>query len=79
MIQGIAASLMSLAEIHGIHATCFVVSAWIGDRLEDKDVEKLVTKLNDTLRGGRVNPHVVKKTWQQALGLSEAEKSSIYL
>jgi len=80
MIQGIAASLMSLAEVHGIHATCFVVSEWIGDRLEDGDVERVVEKLNDTLRGaGRVHSHIVKKTWRQALGLSGAEKSSIYL
>jgi hypothetical protein len=80
MIQGIAASIMSLAEIHGIHATCFIVSEWIGDRLEERDVEKVVVKMNDALRGsGTISNEDFKSTWRQALAVSGAEKSSIYL
>jgi hypothetical protein len=79
MIQGIAASLMSLAEIHAIHATCFVFSTWIGEGLERRDVERVVSKLDDCLGGTQVNVQDVLKGWKQAIGASGAEKSSIYL
>lgn len=79
MIQGIAASLMSLAEVHGIHGTCFVFSSWIGEGLERRDVERVVSKLDDCLLGTQVNVQDVLKGWKQAVGASGAEKSSIYL
>lgn len=79
MIQGIAASLMSLAEVHGIHGTCFVFSTWIGEGLEKRDVEIVVKKLEDCLKGVQVNSQDVMNGWKHALGASGAEKSSIYL
>lgn len=79
MIQGIAASLISLAEVHGIHASCFVFSSWIGETLEKRDVEALVKKLQDSLKGTRINVQDVLKGWKEAIGMSVAEKSSIYL
>ena len=79
MIQGIAASLMSLAEVHGIHATCFVFSSWVGEGLEKRDVEKVVGKVQDCLGGVQVNVQDVLKGWKHALGVSGVGKSSIYL
>ena len=80
MIQGIAASVMALAEVHGIHAVCFVVSEWVGEQLEDGDVEKIVHKLNEVLSGeGSVSVGDVRKTWRQAFESSGAQKASIYL
>ena len=79
MIQGIAASLMSLAEVHGIHGTCFVFSNWIGEGLEKRDVEIVARKLQDCLKGVQVNSQDVLDGWKHALATSGAEKSSIYL
>ena len=79
MIQGIAASLMSLAEVHGIHGTYFVFSAWIGAGLEKRDVEIVVRKLEDCLKGVQINSQDVLNGWKHAFGASGAEKSSIYL
>jgi len=79
MIQGIAAALMSLAEVHAIHGTCFVFSSWIGEGLERRDVERVVSKLDDCLGGTQVNVQDVLKGWKQAIGASGTEKSSIYL
>jgi hypothetical protein len=76
MIQGIAASLMSLAEVHGIHATCFVFSSWIGPELEKKDAERVVSHLRNCLKGVPVNVDDLIKGWKQASG---TERSSIYL
>jgi len=79
MIQGIAAALISLAEIHGIHATCFVLSSWIGGGLEEKDVDKMAAKLDDTLKGVPVSRRDIMKTWKAASGLSGVERSTLYL
>jgi hypothetical protein len=79
MIQGIAASLISLAEIHGIRGDCFVFSSWIGEGLEKGDVERVVTKVGDVLMGVKISSDQVMKGWSQALGSSAADKSSIYL
>jgi hypothetical protein len=79
MIQGIAASLMSLAEVHGIYGTCFVFSTWIGEGLEKRDVEIVVRKLQDCLKGVQVNSQNVLNGWRHTLGASGAERSSIYL
>ena len=80
MIQGIAASLMGLAEVHGIVGTCYVFSSWVGEGLERRDVENVVGKMYDgCLRGVKVNVQDVMNGWKQALGSSAGEKSSIYL
>lgn len=80
MIQGIAASLMGLAEIHGIVGTCFVFSSWVGEGLEKRDVESVVQKMEDgCLPGVKVNVQDVMDGWRQALGTTAGEKSSIYL
>jgi hypothetical protein len=80
MIQGIAASLMGLAEVHGIVGTCFVFSSWVGDGLEKRDVENVVGKLYEGgLRGVRINVQDVMNGWKQALGGTAGDKSSIYL
>jgi hypothetical protein len=79
MIQGVAAKLMELAEIHGIRATAFVFSTWVAGGLEKRDVEKVVGKLDDLCRGARVDPDDILKGWKKAIGNSAAEKSSIYL
>ena len=79
MIQGIAASLMGLAEVHGIPATCFVISSWVGANLEAHDVERVVTKLSDVLGGVTVDRDCILKGWHRALGVTGTEKSSIYL
>lgn len=81
MIQGIAASLMEGAEVHGIVGTCFILSSWLGDGLDKEDVKRVVTKLGDALRGVSVDVSVddVLKGWKRCLGNSQTEKSSIYL
>jgi hypothetical protein len=79
MIQGLAAKLMELAEVHGIRATAFVFSTWVGEGLEKRDVEKVVGKLEDSLRGAHVNADDILKSWKKAVGSSAADKSSIYL
>jgi hypothetical protein len=79
MIQGVAAKLMELAEVHGIRATAFVFSTWVGEGLEKSDVEKVVGKLEDLLRGVHIDVDDILKSWKKAVGSSAAEKSSIYL
>jgi hypothetical protein len=79
MIQGIAGALISSAEIYGIRGTCFVFSSWIGEGLEQKDVETVVEKLEHVLSGVKVGPEEAMKGWRLALGSSGADKSSIYL
>lgn len=79
MIQGIAASLMEGAELHGIVGTCFIFSSWLGDGLDKEDVKRVVTKLGDTLRGVNISVDDVLKGWKRCLGSSQNEKSSIYL
>jgi len=79
MIQGIAASLMEGAEVHGIVGTCFIFSSWLGDGLDKEDVKRVVGKLGDALRGVSVSVDDVLKGWKRCLGNSRSEKSSIYL
>jgi len=79
MILGIAASLMSLAEIHGIHATCFIFSTWIGEDLDRRDAERFVAHLTDVLKGIRIDVNDVLKGWKQSFGVSWVDKSSIYI
>lgn len=79
MIQGIAASLMEVAEVHGIVGTCFIFSSWLGDGLDKRDVERVVGKMGDALRGVKVSVDEVLKGWKRSLGASEKDKSSIYL
>jgi hypothetical protein len=60
--------------------TCFVFSSWVGERLERRDVENVVRKVNDMGVGGvEVNVKDVMDGWKLALGASAGEKSSIYL
>jgi hypothetical protein len=79
MIQGVAAKLMELAEVHGIRATAFVFSTWVGEGLEKRDVEKVVGKLEDLCRCVNIDAGDILKGWKKAVGNSAAEKSSIYL
>jgi len=79
MIQGIAASLMEGAEVHGIVGTCFVFSSWLGEGLDKTDVERVVGKMWDVLRGVRVNSDDVLNGWKRSLGGSAKDKSSVYL
>jgi hypothetical protein len=80
MIQGVAAAVMGLAEVHGIVGTCFVFSSWVGEGLERRDVENVVGKLYEGgLRGVKINVQDVMNGWKQALGATAGEKSSIYL
>jgi hypothetical protein len=80
MIQGVAAAVMGLAEVHGIVGTCYVFSSWVGEGLERKDVENVVGKLYEGgLRGVKINVQDVMNGWKQALGATAGEKSSIYL
>lgn len=79
MIQGVSASLMEGAEVHGIVGTCFVFSSWLGDGLDKGDVERVVKKMGDALRGVKVSVDDVLKGWKRCLGGSEKEKASIYL
>ena len=80
MIQGVAAAVMGLAEVHGIVGTCYVFSSWVGEGLERRDVENVVGKLYEGgLRGVKINVQDVMDGWKQALGASAGEKSSIYL
>jgi hypothetical protein len=74
MIQGIPAAFMSLAELYGIHATCLIVSTWVGEDLEKKDVEKLSQKLSHV--GLNVAAEGILKVWNDSLGI---ERSTIYL
>jgi hypothetical protein len=80
MIQGVAAAVMGLAEVHGIVGTCYVFSSWVGEGLERRDVENVVGKLYEGgLRGVKINVQDVMNGWKQALGATAGEKSSIYL
>ena len=80
MIQGVAAAVMGLAEVHGIVGTCFVFSSWVGEGLERRDVENVLGKLYEGgLRGVKINVQDVMDGWKQALGATAGEKSSIYL
>jgi len=80
MIQGVAAAVMGLAEVHGIVGTCFVFSSWVGEGLERRDVENVLGKLYEGgLRGVKINVQDVMNGWKQALGATAGEKSSIYL
>jgi len=76
MIQGLPAALLSLAEIYGIHATCLIISAWVGEDLEKRDVEKLCKKLSHVLNGVHVDAQNIFKGWNHSLGI---ERSTIYL
>jgi len=76
MIQGIPAALISSAEIYGIHATCLIISTWLGEDLEKRDVEKLCKKLNQVLKGLNVDAEAILKGWNHSLGI---ERSTIYL
>ena len=79
MIQGIAASLMDLAEVYGIHATCFILSSWIGDGLELRDAERLAAKMNDCLKQQMIDPQDILEGWKSGLGGQGSGNSSIYL
>ena len=78
LIQGISASLMCLAEIRGIHATCYILSSW-NQNPEGRDVEKLVAKVRDELCGVELNVDDVLNGWKMAVGIFGAEKMSVYL
>ena len=75
-ISGIAAALMEGAELHGIVGTCFIFSSALGDGLGRRDVEKVVGKMTDALRGVKVSADDVLKGWKRCLQVSEKETSS---
>lgn len=76
MIQGIVATLLDGAERQGIVGTCFVFSSGLVDRLDRRDLKRVVRKIADALKGVNVNIDDLLKGWNRCFGDSEKEKTS---